>query len=304
MSESTKRRAGRRVAILDKDAMARVARWYEQVRSGEAVRSPRTAKADESLARLLRRLKAGELDHVLEDTLAMFFAEAEQRRDYETLSLISRSVLSAYSRGLLKQYEWWAEERVLRFYDRGAFTFVETDDGGLLFVKGETEAQEARRAALRSGDTAPSAFPAGMGLQPVNPLTAMGWIRAQEMYAVAGYLYGTDDDQPGPCRAMLRDFLNWMAKQGHTDDWRVELSFQRIVEPLLERNESGLIERGVFELVERDVSELRKFVELGIEREKLLLEGRRPALQRAQQLVDGKHAPAPARQKKRRARTK
>src|SRR2546430_16840820 len=62
---------------------------------------------------------------------------------------------------------------------------------------------------------------------------------------------------------------------------RGDLAYVRILAPLLDATDSGLIERRWQELTDR---ELRRFVEAGMERERIMLD-RSPDLQRAQEMA-------------------
>ena len=73
-------------------------------------------------------------------------------------------------------------------------------------------------------------------------------------------------------------FDSFLVRQGHSRT-RADMALYRIVEPLLESRASGFVERSWEEL---EISELRKFIESGIAREKILLR-RSPDTQRAQQ---------------------
>lgn len=80
---------------------------------------------------------------------------------------------------------------------------------------------------------------------------------------------------------LVAGFDRWLQRRQHSRS-RGELAYMRILAPLLDCRESGCIERRWEEMSDRELS---RFVEAGVDREKILLD-RPPELQRAQQYAE------------------
>lgn len=80
---------------------------------------------------------------------------------------------------------------------------------------------------------------------------------------------------------LFKDFDRWLQRREHSQS-RSELAYIRILAPLLDCRESGCIERRWEELSD---AELFRFIQAGIEREKVLMD-RPPEVQRAQEIAE------------------
>ena len=88
------------------------------------------------------------------------------------------------------------------------------------------------------------------------------------------------------CAVILHRFVLWMSNSEHEPP-RLELALTRVVDPLIEAADAGFIERSIDEL---SPAELRRFVQAGIVRERILLT-RAAGLARAQSLMPVRAAP-------------
>jgi hypothetical protein len=290
------RNAGRRLDVIDSEALATVARWLLDVQGPTWAeydkRQQRRATGARVPGRTLRRLMAREAEHVSDDTYSALELQVIVHGDEHLRATLAAAVETEAERWILDGWHDWEDERIGRFFFRRGVRYAwqpsPTGRGG-------------RVERIEDGPAADGMADAATAYALRRAPTQLALARLNAFRELWGRLLAIRD-----AKKLIYQFTKDLARAEYyapfgdpeEEGYFPPIPVLRVVEPLLESEESAFVERGWREF---DDGELVQFLRYGFSSERLLMrrEGNR---QRAHGFTTRREPPAAEKSARKRGR--